>query len=82
MPRANAEEKFLESLNPKARKVYQEACAIRALLELRPKFMSPPVTRGTTSNGVTGTQGPTRWREGGFSPGPRQRVARTGSATG
>ena len=38
MPRASAEEKFLESLNPKARKVYQEACAIRALLELRPRF--------------------------------------------
>jgi len=32
--------------------------------------VSPPVTEGPTISGITGTQGPTRWRVNGSSPFP------------
>jgi hypothetical protein len=32
--------------------------------------LSPPVTEGPTISGITGTQGPTRWRVNGSSPFP------------
>ncbi|MGO9837397.1 MAG: hypothetical protein ACLP1X_24665, partial [Polyangiaceae bacterium] len=38
--------------------------------------MSPPATWGPTFTGITGTQGPTRWREGGA----RRRRHRDGRA--
>jgi transposase len=31
-------------------------------------WLSPPASAGTRSTGVTGTQGPTRWRADGSSP--------------
>lgn len=34
-------------------------------------FVSPSVTVGTNCTGITGAQGPTRWRADGSSPWPR-----------
>jgi predicted DNA-binding transcriptional regulator YafY len=34
----------------------------------RPRLLSPPVSAGTRTTGVTGSQGPTRWRADGSSP--------------
>jgi hypothetical protein len=36
-------------------------------------YMSPPATEGPTITGITGTQGPTRWRGGGSSRCPIER---------
>lgn len=38
--------------------------------------LSPPAMVGTGSTGITGIQGPARWRWGGPSPWSRQRDAR------
>ena len=43
---------------------------MRTVLSPRPTSLSPAASEGTSSSGSTGTQGPRRWSEGGFSPKP------------
>lgn len=50
---------------------YQAWTALAELVLRDSDIVSPPASEGTRSTGVTGIQGPTRWRADGSSPPPK-----------